>query len=219
MFQWCVYCVSVVSMSENPMLGCCFPPLRMCLECVQGPSFTATQSYTQFHDELQSVRLDTSYMGDDVVLLKNGQRICGSGGALATAPIVQNKAYFQVSLQQSGVWGVGVANRSVNLNSVPISANSWVLRHTGEVVANGEVVDKLLEPIEEGDCIGVAFDHVDLKFYKNGVQLPVSISNVRGQVFPLVYVDDSAILDAIFRLFSYNAPPGYEEIMLEQTLL
>lgn len=52
-----------------------------------------------------------------------------------------------------GVWGIGVANRSINLNSVPISANSWVLRHTGEVVANGEVVDKLLEPIEEGDCI------------------------------------------------------------------
>lgn len=44
------------------------------------------------------------FEGDDVVLLKNGQRICGSGGALATAPIVQNKAYFQVSIQQSGLF-------------------------------------------------------------------------------------------------------------------
>lgn len=36
------------------------------------------------------------------MLLKNGCRICGTGGALGTAPIVQNKAYFQVSVQQSG---------------------------------------------------------------------------------------------------------------------
>lgn len=42
-------------------------------------------------------------VGDDVVLLKNGQRICGSGAALSTAPIVQNKAYFQVNIQQTGV--------------------------------------------------------------------------------------------------------------------
>lgn len=37
-----------------------------------------------------------------MVLLKNGQRICGTGAALGTAPIVQNKAYFQVSVQQNG---------------------------------------------------------------------------------------------------------------------
>jgi hypothetical protein len=36
------------------------------------------------------------------VIVKNGQRICGSGGALASAPVVQNKAYFEVKIQQSG---------------------------------------------------------------------------------------------------------------------
>lgn len=204
-------------MSE--MLGCCFPPLRMCLECVQGPSFAATQSYAQFQDDSRTVRLDTSFMGDETVLLKNGQRICGTGGALATAPIVQNKAYFQVSIQQSGVWGIGLASRAVKLNSVPVEGNCWVLRHTGELVANGEVVEKLTEPIEEGDSIGVAYDHIDLKFYKNGVLLPSPLTNVRGQVYPMVYVDDGAILDVAFRLFSYNAPAGFTEIMVEQTLL
>ncbi|MFH4974943.1 hypothetical protein AB6A40_001652 [Gnathostoma spinigerum] len=201
------------------MLGCCFPPLRMCLECVQGPSFTASQSYTQFHDEVHTVRLDTSNMGDEVVLLKNGQRICGCGGALGTAPIVQNKAYYQVSIQQTGTWGVGLGLHSVDLNSVPCSEGSWVLRHDGSITANGEIVDKLSSELEEGDCIGIAFDHVDLKFYRNGILLPISLTNIRGQVFPLVYVDDNAILDVSFRLFSYNAPPGYEEIMLEQTIL
>lgn len=39
------------------------------------------------------------------------------------------------------------------------------------------------------------------------------------QVYPIVYVGDNAILDVMFRLFSYNAPEGYEEVMIEQTIL
>ncbi|VDK72430.1 unnamed protein product [Onchocerca ochengi] len=201
------------------MFDSCFPPLRMCLECVQGPSFSVTQSNGNFQNEAHPVRLDTVFMGDDVVLLKNGQRICGSGAALATAPIVQNKAYFQVSIQQTGIWGIGVATRSVILNSVPVTANCWVIRQDGQIVGNGEVLGKLDEPINEGDCIGVAFDHIELKFFKNGILLPLSISNFKGQVYPIVYVGDNAILDVAFRSFSYNAPEGYEEIMLEQTIL
>nr|CRZ22744.1 Bm3443 [Brugia malayi] len=213
------------------MFDSCFPPLRMCLECVQGPSFSVTQNSSHSQNEQHSVRLDTVFMGDDVVLLKNGQRICGSGAALSTAPIVQNKAYFQVTIQQTdilrkklnkfflGIWGIGLATRSAILNSVPVTANCWVLRQDGQVVANGEVLGKLDEPIDESDCIGVAFDHVELKFYKNGVLLPLSISNVKGQVYPIIYVGDNAILDVAFRSFSYNAPVGYEEIMLEQTIL
>jgi len=40
--------------------------------------------------------------GHEVVIVKNGQRICGSGGTLASAPLVQSKAYFEVKIQQSG---------------------------------------------------------------------------------------------------------------------
>lgn len=40
--------------------------------------------------------------GHEVVIVKNGQRICGSGGALASAPLVQSKSYFEVKIQQSG---------------------------------------------------------------------------------------------------------------------
>lgn len=42
--------------------------------------------------------------GNEVVIVKNGTRICGSGGVLCTAPIVQNKSYFEVKVQQSGKW-------------------------------------------------------------------------------------------------------------------
>lgn len=45
------------------------------------------------------------FSGNDVVIVKNGRRICGTGGALANAPIVQNKAYFEVKLQSTGKRG------------------------------------------------------------------------------------------------------------------
>jgi hypothetical protein len=40
--------------------------------------------------------------GNDVVIVKNGRRICGTGGALSNAPIVQDKAYFEVKIQSAG---------------------------------------------------------------------------------------------------------------------
>jgi len=39
-------------------------------------------------------------------VVKNGQRICGTGAALANAPIVQNKAYFEAKLQSSGIFAM-----------------------------------------------------------------------------------------------------------------
>lgn len=46
---------------------------------------------------------NTICLGKDVVILKEGERICGTGGAFSTVPIVQNKAYFQVDIQQTGM--------------------------------------------------------------------------------------------------------------------
>ena len=42
------------------------------------------------------------YEGDEVVIVKSDLRICGCGAALATGPIVQNKAYFEVKVQCGG---------------------------------------------------------------------------------------------------------------------
>ena len=42
------------------------------------------------------------FSGQDVVLVKSGRRICGSGAGLANAPIAQNKAYFEIKLQSTG---------------------------------------------------------------------------------------------------------------------
>ena len=52
------------------------------------------------------------------MVVKGGQRVCGSGCALGNAPLVQNKAYFEVKLQQGGVWAIGLATREADLNRV-----------------------------------------------------------------------------------------------------
>ena len=54
-----------------------------------------------------------------------------------------------------GVGGVGLATRKVNLNNVPLGADSesWVLRHDGTVSHNNEVRGKTAEIPQEGDLI------------------------------------------------------------------
>ena len=46
--------------------------------------------------------MDDTFLGHEVVIVKNGIRICGTGAALGNVPILQNKAYFEVKLQQTG---------------------------------------------------------------------------------------------------------------------
>uniref|UniRef100_A0A0K0E0R2 SPRY domain-containing protein 7 n=1 Tax=Strongyloides stercoralis TaxID=6248 RepID=A0A0K0E0R2_STRER len=192
---------------------------RGVLDCFQGPSVTVTNNYSQLIDNKNEIKLDSRNAGSDVVILKNGTRICGSGGAISTIPIEQNKAYFEVKVQQLGIWGIGLANKSANLNEVPLKENSWYLKNDGSLWGNGEHVGKVDVTFEEGDTIGVAFDHVDLKFYHNSNIITDTITSARGQVFPVLFVDSNAILDVRFKSFQISPPSGYEEIMLEQTLL
>jgi len=51
---------------------------------------------------LPSIVLDTASMGHEAVVVKQGLRLCGSGAALGNTPILQDKAYFEVKLQQAG---------------------------------------------------------------------------------------------------------------------
>lgn len=50
------------------------------------------------------------------MIVKGGQRVCGAGAALGNAPLVQSKAYFEVKIQQSGTWSVGIATRQTDLS-------------------------------------------------------------------------------------------------------
>lgn len=47
------------------------------------------------------------FAGTDVVIVKSGRRICGTGGCLANAPLHQNKSYFEFKIQSTGECLVG----------------------------------------------------------------------------------------------------------------
>lgn len=72
---------------------------------------------------------------------------------------------------------------------------------------------------QEGDTIGVSFDHIELNFYLNGKNLEVPVHHVRGAIYPALFVDEGAILDIILDNFNYQPPPGFDRIMIEQSLL
>ncbi|KAK2719069.1 hypothetical protein QYM36_004782 [Artemia franciscana] len=161
------------------------------------------------------------YQGQEVVIIKNGTRICGSGAALASIPILQDKAYFEVKIQQGGIWGVGLATERADVNRIPLGDDneSWVICSDNVVRHNGIDVAKPSISSQEGDTLGIAYDHVQLNFYLNGKNMECPISGIRGTIFPAFYVDDGAILDTHFRNFQQEPPVGYGEIMAEKSIL
>lgn len=181
---------------------------------------------SQFEQALNEIQLDTSTMGSNVVIIKKGRRICGKGGAICNFPIVQNKAYFEAKIQQSGIWGVGLSTSNVDLNLTPLGTDnqSWILRQDGKIVHNNTVLHEITKPIQEGDIIGVSFDHVQLKFYINNVPMDYEVSNIKAgseDIYPVVYVDSGAIIDMVFShaSFAYPPPPSYDAILIEKVLL
>ncbi|XP_058246884.1 SPRY domain-containing protein 7b [Hemibagrus wyckioides] len=65
---------------------------------------------------------------------------------------------------------------------------------------------------------GLTYDHVELNLYLNGKNMQCPASGIRGTVFPVVYVDDSAIIDCQFSDFYYTPPQGCEKILFEQQI-
>ncbi|XP_032729989.1 SPRY domain-containing protein 7 isoform X1 [Lontra canadensis] len=160
--------------------------------------------------------------GTDVVIVKNGRRICGTGGCLASAPLHQNKSYFEFKIQSTGIWGIGVATQKVNLNQIPLGrdVHSLVMRNDGALYHNNEEKNRLPANSlpQEGDVVGITYDHVELNVYLNGKNMHCPASGIRGTVYPVVYVDDSAILDCQFSEFYHTPPPGFEKILFEQQI-
>lgn len=190
---------------------CCFK------NCFDGTGFTIK---TTSKREQQPIILDNKHMGHDVVILKNGLRICGNGGAICTAPLVQSKSYFEVKIQQGGKWGIGLATRKADFNTGGGSdQESWVLTSHATLRHNGTVIHSNLEIPAEGSILGVSFDHIELNFYVNGKPLDKTLTGIKGTVFPALYVDEGAVLDLIVDNFIGTMPNGFERIMIEQSLL
>lgn len=124
----------------------------------------------------------------------------------------------------SGLWGVGLATTRADLNRVPLGADSetWVLRGDGTIRHRGEVLYTVpsSQILQEGDVIGVTFDHSELRFRVNDAPLDFAVTGARGgDLFPVVFVDDGAILDTAFSAFQFDPPMGYDRIIVEKSLL
>ncbi|TRY97112.1 hypothetical protein DNTS_027295 [Danionella cerebrum] len=92
--------------------------------------------------EMPIVQLDTHHMGTDVVIVKSGRRICGTGACLANAPLHQNKSYFEFKIQSA-------------------DSHSLVLRHDGAVYYDNEEKTRLPANSlpQEGDIMFSDFYH------------------------------------------------------------
>jgi len=167
------------------------------------------------------VCLDTAMMGNECVIVKQGKRICGTGAALANVEIVQDKCYYEIRIQNSGIWAFGLASKECDLNMVPLGTDnySWVLRSTGELMHADIAVDNITLEVTEGDFLGCSFDHVELNFFLNGKNLHCPITGIKGTVRPAVCVDDGCIIDVNFDDFIFAPPPGFQKLMVEKDLL
>lgn len=75
---------------------------------------------------------------------------------------------------------------------------SWTLSNDGVIYHNKQELHKLgtttdvqnqvqKQIPQEGDVIGVSYDHIQLKFYVNGEEVDYAVTNVKGTVYPALY--------------------------------
>ena len=147
----------------------------------------------------------------------DGLSISGTGSIMGDSPILQDKAYYEVTLVTPGTFAVGVASRDTPLGAVlsqEKAPSAWTLTSSSSAGA----------ALAAGETIGVAFDQgdypVQLYFYKSGT-LVQQLSGVRGEVLPVFSVSDGAVLEANFgsKPYSQEIPNSFQSIIKSMSLL
>lgn len=78
---------------------------------------------------------------------------------------------------------------------------SWTLNSDGVVchnkqelykigMSNGTLANNATDTVQnpqEGDVLGISYDHIQLKFYINGAEVDYPVSIVKGTVYPALY--------------------------------
>jgi len=201
------------------MFGQCLSLVTNCLYG-EGGDWTGTVPQIPASQRIPEVILDTTTMGHEAVVVKNGLRLCGTGSARGSAPILQDKAYWEVKVQQGGMWSAGVCTPAADLNTdLGKDQSSWAVTNSGLVRTRDSQEYQINLKLEEGDVIGFSYDHVELNIFCNGKNLDTPVLGIKGTVFPVFFVDEGAILDCIFEDFLHQPPSGFERIMIEKALL
>lgn len=149
------------------------------------------------------VIFDDRHKGAQVSLSGRQQTISGTGVALASTRLEQDRAYFEFKVNKTGSFQVGVANRRVNLDGElgDDSTLSWGFQSHAQ--------------IKDGDVIGVSYDQADLpcaNFFHNGQLLDNErLTGMRGELYPAAAVRNGAKLTANFgHQFEYEPPAQFK---------
>jgi len=145
--------------------------------------------------------------------------VSGQGAAMASAPIEQDAAYFEVKIIKPGAISIGVSRK---LSAEELE--SGISKPDGE---SKELPRSWVysSHVAEGDVIGVAFSQADipnLSFTKNGSpERKFDVKKIGGMVFPVVSVGDGASLKCVFEASDFaNSPPArFSALMVAQSVL
>ena len=169
------------------MLGQCISLVTNCLYG-EGADWTTPVPHIPASQRIPEVILDTTTMGHEAVVVKNGLRLCGTGSARGSAPILQDKAYWEVKVQQGGKWTAGVASPAADLNKdLGLDQTSWAVTSGGQVRTRGNQEYSVSRDLEEGDVIGFSYDHVELNIFCNGKNIDTPVLGIKGTVFPVFF--------------------------------
>ena len=169
------------------MLGQCISMVTNCLYGEVG-DWNTPVPHIPASQRIPEVILDTTTMGQEAVVVKNGLRLCGTGSSRGSAPILQDKAYWEVKVQQGGAWSAGVCSPAADLNKdLGLDQNSWAVTSRGVVRTKGGQEYSISREMEEGDVIGFSYDHVELNIFCNGKNLDTPVLGIKGTVFPVFY--------------------------------
>ena len=155
----------------------------------EGADWNTPVPHIPASQRIPEVILDTTTMGHEAVVVKNGLRLCGTGSARGSAPILQDKAYWEVKIQQGGLWSVGVCTPAADLNKdLGLDQTSWAVTSGGLVRTRGNQEYSVASTnMEEGDVIGFSYDHVELNIFCNGKNMDTPVLGIKGTVFPVFF--------------------------------
>lgn len=141
-----------------------------------------------------------------------------TGAAMASAPIEQDAAYWEVKVVKQGDIQIGVSRKltskelETGIKDIPQAGKDqryWVFS----------------EPLFEGDVIGIAFSQSDfpnLAFTKNGSSMAGNdFKKITGMVYPVVGVGGGATVKVVFENeeLSNEMPSRFSPLMVAQSVL
>eukprot|EP00656_Telonema_subtile_P020099 TRINITY_DN21265_c0_g1_i1.p2 TRINITY_DN21265_c0_g1~~TRINITY_DN21265_c0_g1_i1.p2 ORF type:complete len:218 (+),score=55.50 TRINITY_DN21265_c0_g1_i1:133-786(+) len=162
-----------------------------------------------------AIVLTAQRKGTNVNLGASLTQLAGSGVALCSTKLDQDRAYWEVTVNsEDGECWVGVAGKAAAVEKCPGAQVARGDQDTAQLwgLHSADLQSHAFAHLKKGDTIGVLYDQAcgppTLEFFYNGNVLDgARISHIRGQVTPAVAVQDGG-LDCNFTHTFAHPPLG-----------